>query len=285
MVEPDHPDLSLRQQCDLLGLSRATLYYEAVPETAANLRLMRLIDRQYTACPFYGSRRITAWLVKQGEVVNRKRVQRLLRLMGLEAIYPKPRLSANPHKVFPYLLRNVAIERVDQVWSADIACRCRVGSCTWRRSSPIAAMWWRGGELDLDGSFCQEMPAPALEASETEPFNTDQGVQFTAAAWTERLQRAGVSVSMDGRRTLSGQRVRGATVAFGQVRGCVSRRYEQVPDWSVGKGVLPVLQHGAIYQSLAYETPEAVYQREATEGMVFSPRPPSALVKGGRNSA
>jgi putative transposase len=97
----------VRRQCELLGLSRASLYYEAAPETGENLRLMRLIDGQYTACPFYGSRRITAWLVSQGEAVNRKRVQRLLRLMGLEAIYPKPRLSANRnHKVYPYLLRN-----------------------------------------------------------------------------------------------------------------------------------------------------------------------------------
>jgi putative transposase len=110
LAEPDHRNLSVRRQCDLLGLSRASLYYEALPETAENLRLMGLIDKQYTSCPFYGSRRIKAWLASQGEAVNRKRVQRLLRLMGLEAIYPKPRLSANRnHKVYPYLLRNVAI--------------------------------------------------------------------------------------------------------------------------------------------------------------------------------
>ncbi len=93
MIEPAHPSLSVRRQCGLLGLSRSSLYYEPGGEAAEDLRLMRLIDGQYTACPFYGSRRMTAWLAEHGEEVNRKRVQRLMRLMGLEAIYPKPRLS------------------------------------------------------------------------------------------------------------------------------------------------------------------------------------------------
>jgi putative transposase len=120
-IEPEHPQFSIRRQCELLGLSRASYYYEPNPETADNLRLMRLIDEQYLRYPFYGSRRMTAWLVSQGHAVNRKRVQRLLGVMGLVAVYPKPRLSANRnHPVFPYLLRDVAIERVDQVWSADI---------------------------------------------------------------------------------------------------------------------------------------------------------------------
>jgi putative transposase len=114
--------LSVRRQCELLGLSRSSLYYEPARETGEDLRLMRKIDEQYTACPFYGSRRMTAWLTNQGEEVNRKRVQRLMRVMGLEAVYPKPRLSVagRGHKVYPYLLRGVKIERPDQVWSTDI---------------------------------------------------------------------------------------------------------------------------------------------------------------------
>ena len=122
MIEADHPTLSVRRQCQLLGLCRSGLYYEPVPETAANLRLMRLIDEQYTACPFYGSRRMTAWLVEQGEDVNRKRVRRLMALMGLATIYPKPKLSVagRGHRIYPYLLRDVAIERPDQVWSVEI---------------------------------------------------------------------------------------------------------------------------------------------------------------------
>jgi putative transposase len=114
--------LSVRRQCELLGLNRSSLYYEAATETAENLRLMRLIDEEYTAYPFLGSRKLAEWLTAQGEPVNRKRVQRLMRLMGLEAIYPKPKLSqpGPGHKVFPYLLRGVTIDRVDPVWSTDI---------------------------------------------------------------------------------------------------------------------------------------------------------------------
>jgi hypothetical protein len=113
--------LSVRRPCELLGLNRSSLYYEAATETGENLRLMQLLDQEYTAHPFLGSRRLTEWLVKQ-EAVNRKRVQRLMRVMGLEAIYPKPKLSlpGQGHKIFPYLLRGVTIGRVDQVWSTDI---------------------------------------------------------------------------------------------------------------------------------------------------------------------
>jgi len=122
LIDVAHPQLSVRRQCELLGLNRSTLYYQGVAATTENLKLLRLLDEQYTACPFYGSRRLTAWLHSQGQAVNRKRVQRLLRRLGLEAIYPKPKLSAadRRHKVYPYLLRNVSIERPDQVWSADI---------------------------------------------------------------------------------------------------------------------------------------------------------------------
>jgi putative transposase len=117
LIEVAHPQLSIVQQCELLGLSRSSFYYEPAAETAENLFLMNLIDRQYTAQPVYGSRRMTVWLQGEGYEVNRKRVQRLMRLMGLEAIYPKPNLSAPAagHKVFLYLLRNAAIDRVDQV--------------------------------------------------------------------------------------------------------------------------------------------------------------------------
>jgi putative transposase len=123
VVEVSHPQLSIARQCELLGLCRSSFYYEPATETEDNLRLMRLIDQQYTAQPVYGSRRMAAWLQRRGHAVNRKRVQRLMRLMGLEAVYPKPRLSApgRGHKVFPYLLRDVPIGRVDQVWSTDRA--------------------------------------------------------------------------------------------------------------------------------------------------------------------
>jgi putative transposase len=204
LIEVGDPALSVRRQCELLGLSRSSLYYEPVGETAENLRLMRLIDEQYTACPFYGSRRMTEWLAERGEEVNRKRVQRLMRIMGLAAIYPEPRLSAagKGHKVYPYLLRGVKIERPNQVWSTDITYVPLPGGfmylaavIDWYSRYVIA---WRLSNT-LDGSFCLEMLEESLRSGKPEVFNTDQGVQFTAEAFTGSLERAGVAVSMDGR--------------------------------------------------------------------------------------
>lgn len=187
----------------MLGLSRSTWYYEAVPETAANLALMRRIDEQYLATPFYGSRRMTAWLQRQGEEINRKRVQRLMRLMGLEAIYPKPRTTGTVvcHK-YPYLLRNVEITRPNHVWSADITyVPMRAGYLyltailDWYSRYVLA---WRLSN-SLDSDFCLEALDEALSRGRPEIFNTDQGVQYTSREFTGRLQAAGVAISMDGR--------------------------------------------------------------------------------------
>jgi putative transposase len=151
--------LSICRQCALLGLARSSFYYEPAAETPANLALMRLIDRRYTDCPFYGSRKMTIWLQGVGQAVNRKRVQRLMRLMGLEAVYPKPKLSAvgQGHKVFPYLLRGVTIQRVGQVWSTDITYiplasgfMYLAAVIDWFSRCVIA---WRLSNT-LDGSFC-----------------------------------------------------------------------------------------------------------------------------------
>ena len=122
LIEPDHAHLSIRRQCRLLDLNRASYYYQPARETAENLLFMRLIDEEYMRHPFLGSRRMTEYLCRQGYVVNRKRIQRLMRIMGIEALYPKPKLSkAHPeHKVYPYLLRDVAITAPNQVWSTDI---------------------------------------------------------------------------------------------------------------------------------------------------------------------
>ena len=186
----------MRRQCALLGLNRASLYYEPAGETAENLRLMRLIDGEYTAHPFYGSRRMTAWLSRRGEAVNRKRVQRLMRLMGLEAIYPKPRLSAagRGHRVYPYLLRGVRIGRPDQVWGADITYvplaagfMYLAATIDWYSRFVVA---WRLSNT-LDGALCLDMLDEALSRGRPEVFNTDQGVQFTAEAFTGRLESAG----------------------------------------------------------------------------------------------
>ena len=169
----------------MLGLSRSSLSYEPGGEAAEDLRLMRRIDEQYTACPFYGSRRITAWLVQQGEAVNRKRVQRLMRVMGLEAIYPKPRLSlaGKGHRIYPYLLRGVKVERRDQVWSTDITYvpmpsgfMYLAAVIDWFSRYVIG---WRLSNT-LDGSFCLELLEEALRAARAT-------WALNAAVWTFRL--------------------------------------------------------------------------------------------------
>ena len=122
-MDRGHSDLSIRRQCELLGLSRSGLYYEPVGESEENLRFMRLIDEQYTRAPFYGSRKMTKWLVTEGYAVNRKRISRLMSVMGIEAVYPKPKLLSQPgegHKIYPYLLRGITVGRINQVWSTDI---------------------------------------------------------------------------------------------------------------------------------------------------------------------
>jgi putative transposase len=262
----------VRRQCQLLGLNRSSLYYQVAEETVENLRLMRLIDEEYTAHPFQGSRRLTKWLVEQGEAVNRKRVQRLMRLMGLEAIYPKPKLSvAGPgHRIYPYLLRNVSIERADQVWSTDITyVRLAKGfmflaaTIDWYSRYVVA---WRLSNT-LDGSFCLDMLEEALSKGRPEVFNTDQGVQFTASAWTGRLEAAGVKVSMDGRgRCLDNVFVERLwrTVKYEDI---YLHGYEEVPQLAAGlRRYFLYYNEERLHQSLGYRTPAAVYAESRAWG-------------------
>jgi len=122
LIDPNYSDISLRRQCELVGISRTGYYYQPVPESPQNLLMMRLLDQQYTRTPFYGTRRMTTYLNRLGYTINRKRVQRLMRKMGLEAIYPKPRTSQKhpQHRIYPYLLRGLSIDHPNQVWSTDI---------------------------------------------------------------------------------------------------------------------------------------------------------------------
>ncbi len=266
LVEVDHPHLSVRRQCQLLGLNRSSLYYEPALETTENLALMRLIDEHYTACPFYGSRRWTAWLGTQGHEVNRKRVQRLMRLMGLEAIYPKPRLSVpeRQHKVYPYLLRDVSIVRPDQVWSADITYvplqsgfMYLAATIDWYSRYVIS---WRLSNT-LDSEFCLEMLEEALSLGKPEVFNTDQGVQFTARAWTARLEAAAVAVSMDGRgRCLDNVFVERLWRSV-KYEDIYLKCYEAVPPLQAGlKVYFGFYNEQRLHQSLDYRTPAEVYR-------------------------
>ena len=256
----------MRRQCELLGLARASLYYQAAEETAPNLRLMRLLDEEYTRHPFYGSRRLTAWLSEQGEEVNRKRVQRLMRLMGLEAIYPKPRLSVPDlsHRVYPYLLRGVGIDRVNQVWSADITYvpmpkgfMYLAATIDWYSRYVVS---WRLSNT-LDGLFCQEMLDEALGQGRPEIFNTDQGVQFTALAFTERLKQAGVLISMDGRgRCLDNVFVERLwrTVKYENI---YLQAYATVAELEQGlRSYLRFYNEERLHQSLDYQPPQVVYR-------------------------
>jgi putative transposase len=205
LVEPEHPHLSIRRQCDLLGLSRSTYYLGPATASEEDLRLMRLIDQQFLRIPFYGSRRIAVFLERSGETVNHKRVRRLMALMGLEAVHPRPRTSvmAPGARVYPYLLRDRVLTHADEVWSSDITyVPMRHGFMyltaviVWFSRYVLS---WRLSNT-LDGRFCLEALDEALAVGRPEIFNTDQGSQFTAQKYTGRLEEAGIAVSRDGRR-------------------------------------------------------------------------------------
>jgi putative transposase len=204
MIEPDNDKVSIRRQCELLDLSRATYYYEPCKESEFNLKLMSLIDKQYTKTPFYGCLRMTASLNHEGYAINSKRVRRLMRLMGLLAIYPKSRttIAGAGHKIYPYLLRNLAITRPNQVWSADITYIPMLHGFMYLVAiidvySRYVVAWQLSNTLD--GLFCLDVLEKALSYGRPEIFNTDQGAQFTATAFTSRLEAAGICISMDGK--------------------------------------------------------------------------------------
>ena len=265
-IEREHSGLSIRRQCQLLGLHRSSCYREPAGESAENLALMRVIDEQYLRRPFYGSRKMTAWLMQEGYEVNRKRVQRLMRTMGLEAIYPRPNTSRRnlEHRIYPYLLRDVAILRPNQVWSTDITyipLARGYGYLTavldWH--SRYVLSW----ELSrtLDGEFCLAALEQALTVGSPEIFNTDQGSQFTSQAFTGRLERAGVAISMDGR----GRALDNVFVE----RLWRSVKYEDIylkeyPTWeSLTAGLRSYFRfycHERPHQSLGNRTPAEVYQ-------------------------
>ena len=204
MVDREHPSLSLVRQCALLGVSRSSVYYRPRAASQEDLSLMGEIDRQYLETPFYGSRRMKAWLERRGVRVSRKRVQRLMRAMGLRAIYRRPSTSRRSpeHPVYPYLLRNVRITRPNQVWAADITYLPMargflylVAVMDWHSRYVLA---WRLSNT-LEAGFCAEALEEALGKGQPEVFNTDQGSQFTSLEFTQVLQDRGVRISMDGK--------------------------------------------------------------------------------------
>jgi putative transposase len=205
LIDRDHGRLSLRRQCALLGVARSGVYRPARPANDNDLAVMRRLDELFTAWPFLGSRRMMALLRADGVRINRKRVRRLMRKMGIAALGPKPRTTkpAPGHKVFPYLLRNLAIERPNQAWAADITYvpigrgfLYLIAIMDWASRAVLA---WRLSNT-MDVSFCVSALEEALARfGRPEIFNTDQGSQFTSAAFTGTLAAAGIRISMDGR--------------------------------------------------------------------------------------
>jgi putative transposase len=281
MIDRAHPTLSISRQCHLLEVSRASVYRRPAPVSADDLRLMELIDRQYLACPFYGSRRMAAWLATQGHPVNRKRVQRLMRLMGLVAIYQRPNTSkaASEHIKYPYLLGGLTIDRVNQVWCSDITYipmprgfLYLVVIMDWHSRAVLS---WRLSNT-LHADFCVEALEEALRGfGRPEIFNTDQGSQFTSHAFTGRLQAADVQISMDGRgRALDNVFVERLwrSVKYEEV---YLKGYPTVPAAIDGlAGYFRFYNQERLHQALAYRTPAAVYH---ADGAVTPPVRPVSI--------
>jgi putative transposase len=204
MVEAANTQISVTRQCELLGVSLSSYYYQPRALSERDLRQMRLIDEEYTRHPFRGARRMSDWLGDQGEPACRERVGRLMRILGLEAIYPKKRLSLEnkEHKKYPYLLRGLRIDRPDQVWCSDITYIRLRGGFVYL----TAVMDWHSRfvlswdlSITIDSEFCVSTLDRALECARPEIFNTDQGSQYTSDDFTGRLKRDGIQISMDGR--------------------------------------------------------------------------------------
>jgi putative transposase len=266
LVEPNVSHLSIVHQCELLDLNRSTYYLSPAVESAENLRLMRRIDEQYLKTPFYGSRRMTAVLERAGESVNRKRVRRLMRLMGLEGLFPGRRTSiAGPGaKAYPYLLRDRTLTRINEVWSSDITyVPMRHGFMyltaviDWFSRYVLS---WRLSNT-LDGGFCLEALDEALSRDKPEIFNTDQGSQFTSREYTGRLEDAGVAVSRDGRgRALDNVFVERLWRSV-KYEDIYLKDYEHTKELETGlTAYFRFYDEDRPHQSLDYRTPGEVYR-------------------------
>ena len=265
IIDPSNQNLSIKKQTELVELNRSSYYFNPAGENEKNLLLMNLIDEEYTAHPFYGSRRMTAWLKSRGYLVNRKRIQRLMRLMGLEAIYPKRNLSkANDnHKKYPYLLKDKKILYPDQVWSSDITYVRVPGGFVYLTSvidwySRYVLSWKLSNSLE--NSFCLDALEEALKQGKPEIFNTDQGVQYTSSNFVCYLKQKGIQISMDGKgRALDNVFIERLwrTVKYESI---YLYSYETVRDLYRGlKEYFDFYNFERPHQSLDYKTPSEIY--------------------------
>ena len=264
MIDKDHAKLSILDQCKILGISRSGLYYKPA-DNEKDRMLMRLIDKQYTDTPFYGARRMAVTLKKFGHPIGRKKTRTLMEKMGIEAIYPKPNLSiANPDdKKYPYLLRGLVIDRVDQVWSIDITYiplengfGYLVAIIDWFIRKVIS---WEFSNL-LDIEFCMKALNKALEKRRPEIFNSDQGSQFTSREFTGRLESEGIRISMDGRgRALDNIFIERLWRSV-KYENVYPKDYQGMEDAREGLGeYFEFYNEERPHQSLKYLTPNEVY--------------------------
>ena len=269
LVEREAPALPISRQCRLLSVSRASVYRRPAEISEEDCTLIALIDRQYLARPYYGSRRMAAWLATQGHVVNRKRVRRLMRLAGLVAIYQRPNTSkpAAAHKIYPYLLGGISIERVNQVWCADVTYipmakgfLYLVAIMDWVSRAVLA---WRLSNT-LGAEFCVEALEEALARhGQPEIFNTDQGSQFTSDDFTGMLQNHAVTISMDGKgRYMDNIFVERLWRSL-KYEEVYLNAYASVAEAKAGIGSwLDFYNQERQHQSLGYRTPRQVYEAE-----------------------
>jgi putative transposase len=269
LVETGVEGPSVTRQCELLGFARSSLYHKPCGESAENLALMRLIDAQYLKTPMYGVPRMTAQLRRDGWTVNPKRVRRLMRLMNLEAVYAKPRLSArNPeHHVFPYLLRDLKIDRPNQVWATDITYIPLANGFVYLMAildwfSRYVVTW----ELStsLDAAFCVRALERALGQTQPEIMNSDQGSQFTSQAWTKVLEGAGVQISMDGRGRFYDNIFIERLWRSVKYEDVYLRDYESVLDARTSLGrYFRFYNELRLHQALGYRPPQEIYVEAA----------------------
>ena len=266
MIESKHPRMSIKRQCELLCLNRSTYYYKTRKDDNHNIHLMNLIDEEYTRHPFYGVRRMKVMLERKGHKVNHKRIRRLSRKMGIEAIYPKPRLTkpSPEHRKYPYLLKGLNIGRPDQVWCSDITyIKTKYGFVYLTAIMDWFSRYILSFEVSttLDKEFCIKALKKALSSSKPVIFNSDQGVQFTNEEFINCLKEAEIRISMDGRGRAHDnifiERL-WRTVKYEEV---YLNEYETVKD-----AVLGIDRYFSFYnderphQALGYKTPREVYQ-------------------------
>jgi putative transposase len=288
-IEPDNIQIPIYRQCELLNLNRSSLYYTPCRDTQYNEQLMKLIDEQYIETPFYGVDKMTEWLHRQGHYVNHKRVRRLMRQMGLEAVYPRRKrglsMPDKRHRIYPYLLKDVQITHTDQVWSADITyVRMYRG---WLYL--VAVMDWFSRyvlswevSITMESEFCISALRRALGFGRPDIFNTDQGSQFTSDGFTNTLKDAGIQISMDGKGRVFDNIFVERLWRTVKVEEVYLRDYQTVAEARFGLGrYFEFYNNRRLHQALGYRIPAEVYARAVgTPVALRAPCVPTALTYG-----